>query len=161
MRVSVLLVCFGLFAAGCGYTSGYRMPEGVHALAVPIFRNETFPLRREVEFDLTRAVRREFESRTDVRLVDRDRADAVLEGTVVEFEERILSEGRNDVVQESSVEIGVRCRLVNVASGEVLFDEHIRDQSSFSPLRGETVDTARAESIDEIAERLVARVEGW
>ena len=60
MRSNGALLLLVVALVGCGYTLGYRRPEGVFNLAVPVFRNETFPLRREIEIELTRAVRQEF-----------------------------------------------------------------------------------------------------
>ena len=57
-------------AAGCGYTPGYRTPASVSTISVPIFDNHTFPLRREVEYDLTSAFRRQIQSRTALSIVD-------------------------------------------------------------------------------------------
>ena len=95
MRSFSLLLIPTLFAvavASCGYTTGYRMPEGVYQIAVPTFANETFPLRREIEYDITRAVRQELELRTDVQIVPAARADHVLEGTVISFVEGVITE---------------------------------------------------------------------
>ena len=74
-----------LVLAACGYSSGYRLPEGVYRLAVPMFENQTFPLRRELEYDLTRSIRQRLELKTDARIVSREEADAVLEGTILTF----------------------------------------------------------------------------
>ena len=162
------LLALALVCSGCGYTLGYHMPEGVRTIAVPVFANETFPLRREVEYDVTRAVRRELEVRSDVRLTDSERADAVLEGTVVAFRQAVLTEkggdaredGRDDAA-ESSIHVTVQVRLVRSRDGEVLFDRRISDHATFSSLRGETIDDARNQAIDEIAERVVADLESW
>lgn len=158
------LAVLALVCSGCGYALGYRMPEGVRTIAVPVFANETFPLRREVEYDVTRAVRRELEVRSDVRLTDRARADAVLEGTVVAFRQAVLTEDTEDdrdVAAESSIHVTVQVRLVRTRDGEVLFDRRISDHATFSRLRGETIDDARNQAIDEIAERIVADLEAW
>ena len=37
---------------------------------MPIFDNMTFPLRRDIEYELTSALRREIQARTRLRLVD-------------------------------------------------------------------------------------------
>ncbi|MCA8960941.1 MAG: LptE family protein [Planctomycetes bacterium] len=154
--IGLLVACLG-----CGYSFGYRLPDGVRTLSVPTFDNQTFPLRREVEFDLTRAVRRELLLGTDADVVNGDRADAVLHGTIRRFDERVLSEGRSDVVQESSILVEVRVKLVKSVDGSVLFDQVISDHAAFSVVAGETVDDARREAINEIAERLVAELEAW
>ena len=46
---------WGLLLAGpgCGYSLGYRAPTGVETIAIPIFQNVTFPLWREVEYEVT------------------------------------------------------------------------------------------------------------
>ncbi len=161
MRREVAFSVVFLAWLGCGYAAGYRLPEGVYRLAVPIFENKTFPLRREVEYDLTRALRQELELRSDARLVPRKRADAVLEGTVLSFTEEVLTEGRLDTVQESSVSMRVGIRLVRTSDGSAIFEREISDSASFSVLRGETVADARQEAINEIAERIVAELESW
>ncbi len=150
-----------LCVLGCGYSTGYRLPAGVFKVAVPIFENQTFPLRREIEYDLTRSLRQELELRTDAILVPAAQADAVLEGTILSFEESVLTEGRLDTVQESSVFMRVRIRFVRSRDGSVLLDRIVSDQASFSQLRGETLDDARNEAINEIAERIVAELEPW
>ncbi len=76
MKARFLLLLI-LSSLGCGYSAGYKMPPGVIKLAVPMFENQTFPLRREIEYDMTRAVRQELELRTDAILVARGGEDAV------------------------------------------------------------------------------------
>ncbi|MCI0651257.1 MAG: LPS assembly lipoprotein LptE [Planctomycetes bacterium] len=157
-RAVALLACA---ICGCGYSSGYRLPEGIYTIAVPIFRNETFPLRREVEYDVTRAVRQELESRTDLAFAARESADGVLEGAVVHFQEGVLSEGRLDAVQESDLYLTVRMKLTRTRDGEVLFEREVADHAAYSALRGETLEVARREAVSEIARRLVAELESW
>ena len=157
---ALVLLLAPALTAGCGYTLGYRMPSGVHRLSVPIFANETFPLRREIEFELTRAVKRELEIRTDVELVTGG-ADAILEGTIVAFREAALTEGPLDVEQESSIDLVVRFRLIRTVDREILVEQEVRDFANFSVLRGESLATARAEAVDELAERIVEALEVW
>ena len=150
-----------LAVSGCGYTLGYRVSEGTVRLAVPMFENQTLPLRREVEFDLTRAVRQQLELRSDVHLVSVANADAVLKGTVVSFRELVLAEGARDAIHESSIDVAVRVRLERLTDGQVLLDEMVTDSAPYSVLRGESLDDARPEAIDKIAQRIVAGIEAW
>ena len=162
-NVGLGMAAFGAAAvlAGCGYTTGYRMPDGVQRMFVPIFANETFPLRREIEYDLTRAVKQELELRSDVQLVSENDADARLDGTVVSFREAPLTEGPLDVEQETSIDVTVQVRLVRISDDRVLFEGPIHDHATFSIIRGQSVADARAEAIQEIAERLVSELEAW
>jgi hypothetical protein len=155
-----ILLCLTL--GGCGYSSGYRLPDGVGSLAVPIFRNETFPLRRDVEIDLTREVKEELRLRSDARVVaDAYQADAVLEGVILEFQEGVLTEGALDQVQESGIVIRVRIRLVRTRDGSQLVEREISDYAAFSNQAGETIEVARAEAVRELARRIVAELEPW
>ena len=73
-------------AAGCGYhTVGHRaaLPETIHSISIPAFTSHSPTFR--VEQVLTDAVIREFNTRTQFRVIhdaNRD-ADAVLKGTVL------------------------------------------------------------------------------
>lgn len=83
----LLGLCFGLcLVPGCGYhTAGHagQLPESVHTIAVPAFKNETTTYR--IEQMLTAAVAREFTTRTRYRIfnISSDDADATLRGTVL------------------------------------------------------------------------------
>src|SRR5258705_6903152 len=97
------LVAAVLVLPGCGYTLGWRAPEGVSTVSVPIFQNATFPLRREIEFELTSAFRQELQARTALSLVDEHASpDLVLRGRIIEFREWVVAEGDRDQKTESS-----------------------------------------------------------
>lgn len=147
---------------GCGYSSGFRLPPGVNTLAVPMFRNETFPLRRDIEVDVTRALKEELTLRSDLRIVSASgEADAVLEGVVLEFRQGVLTEGASDVVQESGIAVRLRIRLVSTRDGSVLVDRMIQDYAAYSNVAGEGIEVARAEAVRELARRIVPAIEPW
>jgi outer membrane lipopolysaccharide assembly protein LptE/RlpB len=83
----VLLVALALLAlTGCGYHtlgSAAHMPDTVHTLAVPIFKNKTQSYHTEVP--MTQAVVREFTDRTrlSVEPESGDGADATVKGTII------------------------------------------------------------------------------
>jgi outer membrane lipopolysaccharide assembly protein LptE/RlpB len=83
----VLLVALVLLAlSGCGYHtlgSAAHMPDTVHTLAVPIFKNKTQSYHTEVP--MTQAVVREFTDRTrlSVESESGDGADATVKGTII------------------------------------------------------------------------------
>src|SRR5580692_8329201 len=86
MRGFALLVTFPLLAlSGCGYHtlgSAAHLPDTVHTLAVPIFRNKTQFYHTEVA--MTQAVVREFNDRTRLAVApDPDDADATVSGTII------------------------------------------------------------------------------
>jgi outer membrane lipopolysaccharide assembly protein LptE/RlpB len=88
MRGSIVLLVTLVLPAGsgCGYHtlgSAAHMPDTVHTLAVPIFKNKTQSYHTEVP--MTQAVVREFTDRTrlSVESESRDGADATVKGTII------------------------------------------------------------------------------
>lgn len=120
-----LLLASALLLAGCGYhTAGHavNLPTSVHTIAVPTFVNKTQSYR--VEQILTAAVVREFNTRTQYRVVSSPGpgADATLRATV-------LQTGGYPVTYDSVtgrassglVAVTVQVSLVD-KQGRVLFD---------------------------------------
>jgi Lipopolysaccharide-assembly len=83
----VLLVALALpGVSGCGYHtlgSAAHLPDTVHTLAVPIFKNKTQSYHTEVP--MTQAVIREFTDRTRLTVLSEasDGADATVDGTII------------------------------------------------------------------------------
>ena len=102
IRLLMLLLLISI-TVGCGYSPGYRLPRGVQKISVPVFRNETIPFRKDIEFELSRAVKRELQLRSEARLVSAEDADAVLHGTVLEFRQGVLVEGSDGAIQEVGI----------------------------------------------------------
>jgi outer membrane lipopolysaccharide assembly protein LptE/RlpB len=81
-----LVALASLVVSGCGYHtlgSAAHLPDSVHSLAVPIFKNRTQLYHTEVP--ITQAVVREFTNRTRLRVSSGsgDDADATVNGTII------------------------------------------------------------------------------
>ncbi len=72
-----------------GYTTQPTYDPGIRTVYVPIFQNITYA--RGVEFDLTRAIIREIESKTPFKVVD----SAVLRGYGADRQNRHAAQGRH------------------------------------------------------------------
>lgn len=90
MRHALVLALLSTLV-GCGYTHEELFPDDVRTVAVPIFKNRNPQLYRDVEFDLTEALVKEIELRTPYKVTPPDRADTLLEGTIVAVNQRTLS----------------------------------------------------------------------
>src|SRR5213079_863733 len=102
MNVRHLIVMLALLA-GCGYSqsgnynqpvkSGYKWQslyrQDVQTVAVPTFQTKDF--HTGVEFRLSKAVVHQLEVNTPYKVVDRDRADTILEGEIVNVRANPLS----------------------------------------------------------------------
>jgi hypothetical protein len=160
MRAFFLLSICLLELNGCGYSSAFRAPPGVRTVAVPTFNNATFPLRRELEYELTAALRREILSRTNLKLADARDADLVIHGTIREFRQPVVAEGQRDQVLESTLVIAVAVTVEDHA-GRKRWRENVRKEEPFSAQLGETLEQARSRAITNLAERILLVVESW
>ena len=161
MVISLVVVSSSLVVSGCGYSLGYRRPPNVHTVAVPIFHNATFPLRRDVEFQLTSAVRKEILERSTLRLVDSGDADMVLRGRVVEFRELLVVEGDNDEKIESSVFAAVDLVLEDRVNRFQVQLPRVTTTEPFSARAQGSFDSSTGNVVERLAERIVAAMEYW
>jgi hypothetical protein len=129
-----LLVC----ASGCGYhTAGHavRLPTDLHTLAIPAFANQTHTYH--VEQALTAAVVREFNTRTQYRIISQpnDTADATLKGAVIATS-AAPSTYDSATGRVATVQVSVNIRIILVdRNGKVLFENPnygFRDQYQIS-----------------------------
>src|SRR5262245_64996749 len=102
------VLVFGICAiTGCNYNSGYSSPgsepkgwyqwrslyrEDVKTVAVPIFKTKDY--RRGVEFALSKALVNQIEMRTPYKVVERGKADTVMEGEIVEIKGQTIRQER-------------------------------------------------------------------
>ena len=145
-------------ATGCGYSAGpltRRVERRVH---LPIFENRTF--YRDLEIELTRQVEKELSSRPGISIVPPESADIVLAGTIVDFEQHVLSEDSQDRVRESSVLARVRIEVRDARTGGVQRAYEVRDRAEFLIDRGETLASATREAFFDLARRIVDGLEG-
>ena len=101
-KFAYLPVAFALIGlSGCGYHTlgaATHLPPGVHTLAVPEFATRTEAYRTETV--MTQAVIRELATRTRLRVMPDEDADAVLHGTILK--ETVAPLTYNSATQQSS-----------------------------------------------------------
>ena len=144
---------------GCGYSTGTLIPRGYRTIAVPVFDNTTH--RHDIEWELTRAVVEEINSRTALRVVDpADSPDLVLNGTLVDADEEVLSHMARQRIRESAYFLTAEIEVTDAHSGKALVKRsRVTERESFVPQIGEDVRTAREEAGRALAERIVERLE--
>jgi len=156
--VKRLVVVLFVLLTGCGYSAKPLLKSGVRTVYVPVFDNKTF--RREIEFQLTEAVKNEILYKTDLKIVPKEKADSILEGEIVDFRERVLTEDSHDNAEEVRVFVYVNVRWRDLRTGRTLMSqERITAPTEFYIPKGETVRTATAESFRDLAELIVNLME--
>ncbi len=155
------LMCFMILFAtisGCGYSSKSLYDRNISSIYIPIFDNTTF--RRGLEFELTKAVKDEIMNRTSLRIVQKDSADTILHGEIVDVTENVLIQNNVDDIVESRYTISVDVKLVDRRTERTLFEESgLKESAEFIVNRGENINTAAAEDITRLAESIVNHLE--
>ena len=116
------------FLSGCGYTQEVQLPSGIKTIAIRTFKNEIppteqFAYRPGLEIELTNAIIDRFIFDGNLKVVDESKADAVLEGAVVSFEQEGLRFDRLESVEEYRLFLVVRYKLIDRRTHQVIMEE--------------------------------------
>jgi outer membrane lipopolysaccharide assembly protein LptE/RlpB len=115
----------GLAVTGCGYHtagSAVQLPQNIHTIAIPGFVSQSQTFR--IEQRLTDAVVREFNSRTQYRVIHDTKgdADAVLKATVLSASASPLAyDSQTGRAASALITVSIQVRLTD-RQGKVLFE---------------------------------------
>jgi len=138
---------------GCGYSMRPLSPVGVRTVAVEVIENPTF--WRDLEFQLTEDLKNAILSRTDLLIVEKDRADVLLSGKIVNFIEQVLVEDPIDDVLESSVIVTADFVLKDLRTGNERSRVRLTDTAEFVVGSNENVNSATAEAFSDLSEKVI------
>jgi outer membrane lipopolysaccharide assembly protein LptE/RlpB len=171
-RCAALFLLLPLALSGCGYHLGEVKPtpmRRVTTIAVNTFKNQTLIPR--VEAQTADAVAKQFQQDGTYRIDSADRADAVVEGTILSIERQPMRVFSSNVLQTSEFELTlkVKYRVVDRVTGAVLIEGTAMGVTPFfteSDLINSDLTTTQnmnyPTAAQRMAERLVSRVaEGW
>jgi hypothetical protein len=106
-----------------GYSTKPLHDESIRTVYVPVFKNVAFQTtpNREMEVDITRAVIREIEQRTRMKVVsDRERADTELLGTLVNIRKGVVNTNQQNLTREAEITATVNVVWRDLRNGCVL-----------------------------------------
>lgn len=168
-RCNLVLI---LLLAGCGYSrpgdepaasskyqwrSLYR--EDIRSVAVPIFTNKDFT--RGVEFNLTQAVIQQIEQRTPYKVVDRKKADTLLEGEILEVRRATISnDARSAIPQEQLYTVRINFLWKDLRSGQILCERRNFEQNvTYYPTLGEGRFVGQQQNVEKLALGIVQEMQ--
>lgn len=161
-RWMLCLVGAAVFGTGCGYRAGGPYRSDVRTVYVEMFGSKTF--RRDLEFKLTEAVKKRVGSDTPYRLADRQNADTILTGEILEERQAAFApDFRSRQPREKQLTLAVRLIWKDVRSGRLLVEQPVLLQAvDYLPPTGETEAFAQERAIDGLARQIVAKLyEDW
>jgi len=175
MTRCVVLIFLATALSGCNYNNGYSSTgdepknqwyqwrslyrEDVKTVAVPIFKNKDF--RRGVEFSLSKAVVNQIEMRTPYKVVDRGKADTILEGEIVDISVHTLSQDtRAAIPQEQLYDVRVNFTWKDQRTGVILCDrKNFQQTTSFYPTLGEGEFVGSQQNVERLALGIVQELQ--
>ncbi|MBC7784532.1 MAG: LptE family protein [Burkholderiales bacterium] len=161
--VAGLTGCADYQQSGTGARGGYKWTslyrQDVRTVAVPIFTNIDYS--RGDEMALTKAIITQIEQRTPYKVVDREKADTVLEGQVTRVQRQTISSDRQSgLPQEQLYGIRVDFTWKDLRTGKVLVDRRDFDQTSpYYPTLGEGRSIGQLNSVEDMAVAIVHELE--
>jgi hypothetical protein len=106
----VAALALGLVAGACGYSTGFRPPEGVETVGVEIFGNDSkLP---DLELEMHEALVQSTSRLVHAPIVEPGKADLVLRGRIVEYRRRGGIRSSDNELLETGVRIVVDVQLV-------------------------------------------------
>ncbi|MGN6727763.1 MAG: LPS assembly lipoprotein LptE [Tepidisphaeraceae bacterium] len=143
--------------SGYQWTSLYR--QDVHTSAVPIFTNVSYT--RGDEFTLTKAIISQIEQRTPYKVVDRDKADTILEGQITRVTRQTISSDRSSSLpQEQLYVVRVNFTWKDLRTGQILVERRDFEQSNpFYPTLGEGQETGALNTVEQLALGIVQELQ--
>ncbi len=156
-KLMCLMIVFAMIS-GCGYSTKSLFDRNISSIYIPIFDNTTF--RRDLEFDLTKAVKDEIMNRTSLRIVQKESADTILHGSIVDVKENVVTQNNVDDIVESRFTIYVDIKLVDRRTERTLYEEsNLYNTAEFIVNRGENINSVAKENIAILAETIVNHLE--
>ncbi len=173
MPRSFLCILLMLSIAGCGYTTGSLLPGKYRKIAIQPFQNKTNYINEntsglyvpQLEGNVRTAIIDRFLFDGNLRVADPDKADLVLSGDLIAFEQDELRQDVNQNVQEYRARVVVSLTLTDTATGKVLWKEPSFAGEKTYFLTGPQAQTQSAAidaALTDLATRIVERtVENW
>lgn len=134
MFLSLCLI--GQIMVGCGYSMKSSLDPKYQTIYVEPFKNAS----REYDFQapLTNAVTRKFINDGRLRVVQKDMADLVVSGTIIEYELKGRSTDVNDEVTQFEMRVYTKVRVFDPSTGDELWNDMIDSVTHYSTLQSET-----------------------
>jgi hypothetical protein len=163
-----------LLLSGCGYAwssngdsfnpqassaSNGIYRQNVRTVAVPIFTNQTY--YRGIEFNLSKAVIAELESRTPYKVVPKDQADTLLQGEIINVMVHNISRSPfNALPQEQLLVIVVDFTWKDMRTGQIFVERRGFEQSApYYPTLGEDQSAGTQDNIEKLALAIVEELQ--
>ena len=169
----ILSIFLVMMIAGCRYTTGSLLPAKYKKIAIQPFQNKVSYVDENVrglyvpllESNVRTAIIDRFLFDGNLHIADADKADLVLNGDLLSFEQDDLRQDVNQNVQEYRIRIVVALVLTDAATGKILWKESSFAGEATYFLTGPQAQSQSAAvdaALTDLATRVVERtIENW
>jgi len=161
----------------CGYTTGSLLPAHLKNVYIENFANK-IPITEEVsyqqryktyrprlEIDITEAIRSKFLFDGHLRVTQKEEADIILTGELVDFRREPIQYGYDDSIEKYRVVIAINMKAEDVGKKETMWREggfSGDDEYYTTGSQAKTEEQAVTAAVDDLARRVVERtIEVW
>ncbi len=167
--VAAIAVCCCASVAGCaGYRFGSEsmFPSDIQTVYVPMFQSDSY--RRGLAEQLTEAVCKELEKRTNYKVVNNPNADSVLSGRILNEFKRIIVESPTDEPRESQVEFFIEVTWLDRQGALIAQSQkvplpgsvaNINQTANVVPEVGQSIATGQQDVINRLSYQIVSMME--
>ncbi|MFX0140502.1 MAG: LPS assembly lipoprotein LptE [Candidatus Hodarchaeota archaeon] len=136
----------------CGYSTRSLLPNYMQKVHIKIFENQTF--KAGLDELATNDVIEAFRSGSNLRIVDENSADIVIEGKVSGFSKDPYTYTSNQTIIEYKISIKFHVRCVDKVKNEVFWEGSVSDWATYATDEEEAVN----EAMKKTADRLVTAI---
>ncbi len=171
LRMTMLMGALGVFSLpGCGYTQKSVLPQNIRTVYVETVKNK-IPIENVyayvpgLEMMSTNAIIRRFHRDGNLKIVTRDKADAILQCDLISFDQEGVRFSSLERVSEYRLFVVVALRLLDAKTGRVIWEEpNFSGDSEYfvSSVKSVAREEAAQRAVDRLARNVVDRVvEDW
>lgn len=161
-RTALLSMWPLLLLTGCGYEVNGPYRKGIQTVYVDMFSTREF--RRNLEFQLTEAVKKHIGFETPYRLASKENADTILRGEVLEERQAAFApDFASRIPRETQLVLACRVEWKDLRTGEILLQRPVLLQGTdYIEATGETERYGQQVAIDKMASRIVSQMyDSW
>ncbi|OGW80031.1 MAG: hypothetical protein A2Z83_07570 [Omnitrophica bacterium GWA2_52_8] len=154
----------------CGYTQKTTLPKDIKSIHIDTVINsipvqEVYAYQAGLEMDITQAIIQQVQEDGNLKVAEKENADAILESHLVGFEQGGVRFNQLERVEEFRLYVILALRLIDGNTGETIWEEpsFSGDAEYFvSGVRSTAREEASRRAIDRLARNVVDRiVEDW
>lgn len=151
-----------IISVSCAYYSFKgALPAEIKSIAIPLFDNNT--PESGVSEDIMNSLLEAFISDNSLMIVDEDKADLILSGTINSIRVKPFTVQAGENVSESQVVVSVHVKCKNTKTGKVLFDKSLSEYGLMDVNAGlDERNNAIAEALELLSSKIVdMTLGGW